>query len=242
MRGGKAVLPVTILAGAVIGGLYLGKLFIANTTLQLALANQKASITLPKPVDLKADVLSPLDITLNGKISTTVPIDQRVIVPVDDTLHVTATLDHDVPIRMTVPIRDTIPVDQTVHVDSKIGVEVMGRLLTLPIKGDIPVKTRIPVSLDVPVDQMVHLKFTAPADVKLLQSLNVPLKAEIRTTIPLHSDLSVPVKSALFARVSTPDAIDGMLTVPKLQIPLSTLGLHRSNREESNPKAAAAQP
>lgn len=214
-----------LLVVAIAVGVFAGWWLFTRMDARLTLVDQQATVRLPNPVPVKADILNDLQIMLNGNITTSVPIDQTVQVPIHDTLHVMATLDHDVPIKMTVPIHDIIPVDQTVHVDSKVAVMVMGRTLTLPIRGDVPIKADVPINLDVPVDQMVHLKFTAPADVKLLQALSVPLKTQIKTTIPLHSSLSVPVKSALLASVTIPDPVDAVVTHADLRLPLNTLRL-----------------
>lgn len=218
--------------------------FFQHGSARLLLTNQKATVVLPQPIPVTADILNDLAIVLDGKLTTTVPIDQNVTVPIKDTLHVMATLDHDVPIKMNVPIHDTIRVDQIVHVDTTVGVKVLGRTLTLPIKGDVPIKTDVPIQLEVPVDQLVHLKFTAPADVKLTQALNVPLKADIHTTIPLHSSMNVPVKSALKANVRIADPVEAVVTHAELKLPLHNLGLNFAEQqaEQQAARRAGVQP
>lgn len=215
--------------------------FFQHGSARLLLTNQKATVVLPEPIPVTADILNDLAIVLEGKLTTTVPIDQNVTIPIKDTLHVMATLDHDVPIKMNVPIHDTVMVDQLVHVDTTVGVKVLGKTLNLPIKGDVPIKTEVPINLEVPVDQMVHLKFTAPADVKLTQALNVPLKADIHTTIPLHSKMNVPVKSALKANVSIADPVEAIVTHAELKLPLHDLGLSYAEQQAEAKKAEQAE-
>jgi len=227
---------ITAIAGGVVGASWM----LHHGEAELLLEDQPATVSIPQPIPIKADITNALSILLDGKLTTTVPVDQQIQVPIRDTLHVMATLDHDVPIKMTVPIRDTIPVDQIVHVDSKVSVFVMGRALTLPIKGDVPIKTQVPLSIDVPVDQMVHMSFTAPADVKLTQALNVPLKADIHTTIPLHSSMDVPVKSALLANVTVPGPVEAIVTHADLHLPLRTLDVSDHETQDPHPAPPAS--
>ncbi|WP_410210829.1 hypothetical protein [Aquirhabdus sp.] len=233
-----------LLIVAILSGVYAGWWVLNNADARLTLTDQAAQVMIPNAVPVKADILTDLDVMLNGSITTTVPIDQTVQVPIHDTLHVIATLDNDVPIKMNVPIHDIVPVDQIVHVDSKVDVMVLGRTLKLPIRGDVPIKAQVPINLDVPVDQMVHLKFTAPADVKLLQALSVPLKTDIKTTIPLHSAMKIPVRSSLLANVSITDPLDAIVTHADLRLPLSTLKLNFGNAHHRSAQniAASVQP
>ncbi len=246
LSAGLGLVFVVAVCGGVAGAAWM----LHHGEARLLLEDQPATVSIPEPIPIKADITNALSILLDGKLTTTVPVDQMIQVPIKDTLHVMATLDHDVPIRMNVPIRDTVPVDQIVHVDSKVSVFVMGHALTLPIRGDVPIKTQVPLSIDVPVDQMVHLSFTAPADVKLTQALNVPLKADIHTTIPLHSSMDVPVRSALLANVTVPGPVEAIVTHADLHLPLRTLDVsdhetvdqHAAKPYTATPAPAAPPP
>lgn len=214
-----------ILLAAMVGGCLAGWWLFRHVDARVLLANQPATVSLPETMRVKASIIDALDVLIEGDIAASVPIDQSLQVPIKDTLHVMATVDSDVPIRMTVPIRDQIPVDQIVHVDTKVKVDILGRSLTLPVRGDIPVKTVVPVSLDVPVDQMVRIRFTAPTEVRIKDAVTVPLKTRVSAVVPIHSEMKIPVRSALEADVQVPGPIEAVIVRSDLQVPLRKLAL-----------------
>lgn len=214
---------ILVLFAAMAGGCLVGWLLFRHVDVRVLLANQPATVSLPQPLRVSADVRDALDVLIDGDIATTVPVDQVLQVPVKDTLHVMATVDSDVPIRMTVPIRDSIPVDQTVHVDTRVQVTVLGQTLTLPVRGDVPIKASVPVSLDVPVDQMVRIRFTAPTAVHIKDAVSVPLKTTISAVVPIHSEMKVPVRSALRADVHVPGELPVTIVRSDLNVPLREL-------------------
>lgn len=215
---------LVVLAGAAAGGALIGYWVFKNVDARLLLTNQPAMVTIPEPLNATADVLNNLDITLDDVISTSVPIDQTVSIPVDETLNLLAKFDAEVPIQMNVPVNETITIDQTLSVDAVITAEVLGDTLELPIRGDIPIKADVPINLTIPVDKNVQLKFTAPVAAKLKQDLEVPLKTTIDADIPIQADLSVPVKSKLNARVFMPeDPTEVIIDYADLKLPLRTL-------------------
>lgn len=219
-----------VLLAAMLGGGLAGWWLFRHVDARVLLANQPATVSLPNPMRVRADVLDDLDVMIDGDIATTVPIDQVLTVPITDTLRVMATMDSDVPIRMTVPIRDSIPVDQVVHVDTRVKVDILGQTLTLPVRGDIPVKTSVPVSLDVPVDQVVRIRFTAPTEVSIKDAVTVPLKADISAVVPIHSEMKVPVRSTLRADVKVEGPLQAVIVRSDLQLPLRKLALGVSER------------
>lgn len=212
-----------ILIAAMAGGCLAAWWLFRHVDARLLLADQPATVALPQPIRVKAEILDALDVLIEGDIATTVPIDQVVQVPLKDTLHVMATVDSDVPIKMTVPIRDVIPIDQTVDVNTKVQVDVLGQTLTLPVRGQVPVKAMVPVKLDVPVDQMVRIRFTAPTEVRIKDAVSVPLKADISAVVPIHSEMRIPVKSALEADITVPKPFDAVIVHSDLQVPLRKL-------------------
>lgn len=214
---------LVILLMAMAGGALAGWWLFRNVEARVLLADQPATVSLPEPMRVQADIRNDLDVLIDGDIAATVPIDQVLQVPVRDSLHVMATVDGDVPVRMTVPIRDSIPVDQVVHVDTKVKVDIFGQTLTLPVRGDIPVKTSVPVSMDVPVDQLVRIRFTAPTDVHIKDVLAVPLKAQVSAVVPIHSEMRVPVRSALEADVQVLGPVPASIVRSELRVPLNTL-------------------
>ena len=230
-----------ILIGAIGGGMLVGWWVFSSIDARLLLSNQAASVIIPKPVNVTADVLNNLDIEIDDAITTTVPIDQVIQIPIKDTLHVMASFDNEIPIKLNVPVRDKITIDQVLDVDTVIKADLLGDTHDLPIRGKIPVKAVVPISLNIPVDQLVHLKFNAPADVRIIQPLEVPLKANIAATIPIRSQMSVPVKSALQAAVTVTEPADIVITNANLRLPLRTLKLQMKS-DEAAANAGAKEP
>lgn len=241
MGARKAGIPMValIVGGSVLGGVLAGVWVVGNIDANLLLREQHATVRIPGVVPVKADILNDLDIELKGDITTVVPVDQMVTLPIRDTLHVMATVDHDIPIKMNVAIRDTIRLDQVIKVNSKVEVDVLGTTLRLPVRGDIPIKADVPVTMNVPVNQPVRMKFTAPVAVDMQQALKVPLRTNISTTIPISSRMDVPVRSALNANVTIPGPVDTVITKADLNLPLRTLGFSRT-QDEQKPKVASA--
>lgn len=233
----------TILAAigviAIIGvaaGVLVGVWVFRNVDARLLLTHQPAKVIIPEPLRVSANVLNNLEIELDTSITTTVPIDQVITIPIAETLNVMADFDGDVPIKINVPVKDKIAIDQVLDIDTVIKAEILGDKHDLPLRGRIPVKAIVPVNLNIPVDQRVRLKFRAPVQAKLRQALTVPLKADISTTIPIKSQMSVPVKSALEASIRIPDPADIVIVESDLLLPLRTVVLGATG----NPRPAAA--
>lgn len=233
---------VLVLVLAIGGGMLAGLWVFRNIDARLLLVDQPASVIIPEPIEVSADVLDNLDIDIDTSITTTVPVDQRVSIPINETLKVMATFDSEVPIRMNVPLNDSILIDQVLDVDTVLKAELLGDTHDLPVRGKIPVKARVPVKLNIPIDQMVRLQFTAPVEARLKQALDVPLKVDIAATIPIRSQMSVPVKSALKAKVTIPEPADIVIVRSDLRLPLRTLVLQTKDGVEPEPAAAPAQP
>lgn len=210
---------------AVLAGVLAAWWILSYMQLHLPIRNQNAVITIPAPVQARAKVLDALDVQVQGNISTEVPVNQNIAIPVQDTLNTMIHFDHDVPIKMDVPVQNVVPVDQTVPVDTHVTVNVLGKDITLPVKGNIPIKMQVPIKFTVPVNQQVHLTFDAPAQAKLKQDLHVPLNAKINATIPIHGTMQVPVKSDLHAQVFLSDPMPATIVKSDLEIPLSGLSL-----------------
>ncbi len=224
-----------LFAFAVMLGIGAASWLFKSTELRLPVRNQSAIVRLPQPIQAKARIANDLDILVRGEVQSQVPINQVIEVPIQDTLHTIISFDHAVPVKMDVPLNVTIPLDQILHVDSTVQVKVLGQQLSLPIRGDIPVKAQIPLKLNVPVDQQVHLKFVAPADATLKQTLKIPLKTSIDARIPIQGAMQVPVKSDLEAQVIISQPIPAVISHSDLTIPLSQLGLQRLRSARQQP-------
>lgn len=219
------MLLMGVLLASIVGGGLAGWWLFQGLEARVRLQSQPALVSLPDAIPVTADVLNALDVQIDGDIAAKVPVNQHITVPIQETLRVTASVDSEVPIRMTVPVREHVLVDQVVPVNTKVQVRVMGYDLTLPVRGDIPIKALIPVNLDIPVDQRVKVQFTTPAEVNIAQSLTVPLKAVIESVVPINTQLSVPVQSALHAKVTIPQPVPAIIEQADLRFPLRDLAL-----------------
>ena len=90
-------------------------------------------------------------------------------------------------------------------VDTKVQVKVIGRDVTLPLKGNIPIQLDVPIHIDVPLEQQVHLKFDASVKTVLKENLHIPVNTVVKTSIPIQGHLNVPIKTALKASVDVQD-------------------------------------
>src|SRR5690606_5593580 len=150
------VVLLAVLAGAAIGGALVALWVFRNVDARLLLANQPARITLDEKLQVSARALDELQIRLDDTISTRVPVDQVITVPVREQLNVVAEFDGTIPIRMNVAVRDQIVLDQVLDLNAVVDAEILGDKLKLPIRGKVPVKAVVPVALDIPVDQPVR--------------------------------------------------------------------------------------
>ena len=219
------VLILALVLGA-LGAFWLWK----NLGAELLLRNQQAKVAIPEPMAVGIDILDSLDIELDTVLSTTVPIDQTLTLP----------------IRMVVPLRQNILLDQTIAVDGEVEVKALGQWFELPLRGELPVKATIPLNEEIEIDQMVDLKFTAPAQVELLDSLEVPLKVDIATDIPLKTRMSVPVRSRINAYATILEPADALLAEMDLELPIREIGLSWAPKEgpesdSGEPTAAGAE-
>lgn len=236
-RGGIGLwlLLLVLLAGAVIGGALAALWVFSNVDARLVLADQHATVTTTEPFEVSARVTDRLRIRIDEHITTSVPVDVPLSLPVRDTLDIRAEFDAQVPIEMEVEVRDEIEIDQLIELDAVVDAFVLGDWHKLPIRGRIPVRATVPVNLLIPVDEVVHLQFTAPVRARILDNLNVPLQTVINTTIPIQSEMNVPLLSDLHGVVRMPPdkPLHVLINYADLQLPLRTLKLGLGGEEES---------
>ncbi|TAM13020.1 MAG: hypothetical protein EPN72_11395 [Nevskiaceae bacterium] len=244
MAAGKKIAGAVLVLGvAAVGGAVAAAWVFRNVDAHLLIERQPVAVTIPGEVPVTARITSNLEIDLKTNLKTQVPVDQTIVVPVKDVLHVHVAFDHDVPIRMNVPVKAMIPVNQKIPVDTTVTVTALGVPVTLPLRGEVPIKAEIPVNLNIPVNQQVHLQFTAPAQVTLDEPLKLPLKTRIDTVVPISAHLSVPVESDLVAKVRIPEPLDAVIDHAELKVPLRTLRLTRNDAEgTATPAPAHASP
>ncbi len=138
----------------------------------IPLENQNVSIDLQEPLEAKVKIHDALDVDVTGRVNASIPIKETLNIPLKQTLNPTVYFDNQVPIKTMIPVRENLTIQQDMFVDTKVKVRVLGRDISLPLKGNIPINLNVPIQMDVPLEQMIHLKFNAPVETVLKENLN----------------------------------------------------------------------
>nr|WP_068972796.1 MFS transporter [Acinetobacter wuhouensis] len=205
-------------------------------SIYIPLENQAVSIDLKAPLQAKVQIHDALDVDVTGKVNAEIPINEKLNVPITQTLTPRVYFDNQVPIETTIPVKEILKINQNMPIDTKVKVQVLGKDITLPLKGTIPIQMDVPIDLQVPLKQQVHLKFDAPVKTVLKESLHVPLVTTLKANIPIQGHLNVPIKSALEATVDVQNTLPVKIEKGQLTIPLNSLRLSRSIEEPNNSK------
>lgn len=205
-QGGLLLWAVVVLAGAAVGASLVFHHVIRELEARLLVTDADLLAYVDQTLEVDASVLNALDIQLNETVSTRVPVDTLLSVPVEEALVLDAVFDAVVPIRVDVPVNDVILLEQEVELDTTVEADLLGETFQLPLRGRFPIRAEVPVSLLVPIDQPVRLRFTAPIKARLRQKLAVPLQTEIVAEVPLQTAMSVPVLNDVMVTVDIPRA------------------------------------
>lgn len=229
-------LVLIVLLGAVAVGALIASFILKNVDVTLLLRNQSLTAIIPQDLHGRAQVGSNLGLHMNETIRTTVPVNQRVQIPIDDTLNIEAIFDGEVPLKLKVHLKDTIPLKQVVELNTTVSAYLpeLGSTLDIPLRGKIPIDTVVPVDLVIPVDQNVRLDFTTPVSARIKQTLDVPLRANIDAVVPINAEFNVPVLNKVNAVVQMPTTPSrAVITEGALKLPLRTLQLQLGEEQES---------
>jgi hypothetical protein len=224
-RGALLWWALLVLAGAAIGAFLVFWFVVLRLEARLLVTGEPLKAYVDQTLDVTASVLNELDIELDETISTRVPVDELLSVPVEQPLNLVAEFDAVVPVRADVPVRDVILLEQNIDIDTVVEADLLGETFRLPLRGSFPVRAEVPVNLIVPIDQPVRMAFTAPIKARLKQNLEVPLKTEIVADVPLQTRMTVPVLNDLevTADVQRQPALDVRLNYADLAIPLAKI-------------------
>ena len=200
----------------------------------IPLKNQAVAIDLQEPLQVQVKVKDALNVDVKGRVNANIPINEKLNIPLTQTLTPRVYFDNMVPISTVIPVKETLKVDQSLPIDTKVQVRVLGKDITLPLKGNIPLQLDVPIDIQVPLDQKVHLKFDAPVKTVLKENLHIRLNAQLKTNIPIQGSLNVPVKTALNASVDVKNTLPVKIEHGELKIPLSSMSLNRVKSGEDN--------
>lgn len=230
------IIGFVLVAVAAASGIAIALWVFQHFKIYIPLEDQAVNIDLQEPLQAKVQIHDALDVDVTGRVKTVIPIRENLSVPIQQTLNPIVHFDNQVPIKTIIPVRENLIVNQDLAVDTKVKVRVLGKDISLPLKGMIPIKLDVPIEMDVPLDQLVHLKFEAPVQANLKENLRIPLKTDLDVDIPVEGHLNAPVKTALEASVDVQNTLPIKIKKGELVIPLNTLTLQK------NEPVASAQP
>lgn len=222
LLGGLVFIVLASIVGVAIG-IWVFKHF----NVYIPLENQAVNIDLQEPLQAKVKIQDALNVDVSGRVNATIPIHENLNIPLTQTLTPRVYFDNQVPIKTIIPVKEVLKVRQDLPIDTKVQVRVLGRDITLPIKGTIPINLDVPLDIQVPLDQNVHLKFDAPVRTVLQENLNIPLNTTLKTNIPVDGHLNVPIKTALAASVEVKNTLPIKIQKGELKIPLSSVTLKK---------------
>jgi hypothetical protein len=156
----------------------------------IPLENQKVSIDLQEPLQAEVKIHDALDVDVTGRVNAEIPIRENLNIPLTQTLTPRVYFDNQVPIKTTIPVRETLKINQNMPVDTKVQVKVMGRDVTLPLKGNIPIQLDVPIHIDVPLEYSGTTKTAHPLKLQRIQN---SIQAASQTGISTYSLLWIHV-------------------------------------------------
>lgn len=204
----------------------------------IPLANQDVRIDLQEPLQAEVRIHEALDVEVKGRVNTSIPLREQLTIPLEQTLTPRVYFENMVPIKTMVPVNEILQVRQDMPVDTKVNVKILGKNVSLPLKGIIPIHLDIPLKLQVPLEQNVHLKFDAPIKTQLKEKIVVPLNTTLDLNIPIEGRLDVPIKTALKASVDVQNTLPITIRQGELVIPLNQLKLQKTAAEPSTQSAS----
>lgn len=220
-----AVFALIIIAN--LCGVYIAMWVFKHFNINIPLKDQHVAIDLQEPLQVRVKVKDALDVAVNGRVDAQIPINEQLNVALTQTLTPRVYFDSLVPISTMIPVKEVIKVNQNLPIDTKVQVKILGKDVTLPLKGSIPLQLDVPIDIQVPLQQKVHLKFDAPVKTVLKENLNIPLQTQLNANIPIQGKLNVPITSELNASVDVKNTLPVKIAKGELKIPLSSMYLDR---------------
>lgn len=241
MRAKYILGGITFIVIATVCGVLLAIWVFKYFNIYIPLENQKVSIDLQEPLQAEVQILDALSVDVTGNIDASIPIKENLNIDVKQTLTPRVYFDNDVPIKTTIPVREILNVDQILPIDTKVKVKILGRDITLPLKGDIPIVLNVPIRMDIPLEQKVKMKFDVPIRADLKQNLIIPIDEVLDANIPIAGHLNVPIKTALKATVDVKNTLAVNIEKGEMVVPLKSLRLkQQDDHSAQDPKAQAA--
>lgn len=191
---------------------------------RLQLQHQRASVRLPKALQISADVRDLVDVRIDHDLPIHVPIRQTLSIPFEQPVELNVQVDTSVPIHLDIPISQVVHIDQSVTLNTRVQTTILGFNVNLPVQGVVPIKLDVPVALTVPIRQDLPVHLNMPVTARLLKPLPVLIDTVINTTVPIHTSLRVPITAPVQAKLFFPEQdIEAGLSLVDINMPLSAL-------------------
>lgn len=226
---------ILVLCAATFAGVSLAIWAFNHLNVGIPLNGQKLSIQLDDAIDADVKLDHPLDVQVEGRVNSVIPIRETLNIPLTQTLNPHVYIDSHVPIKTTIPVKQMLEVEQILPVDTRVNVKVLGKNVNLPLKGDIPIKIEVPLDLSVPLDQTVHLKFDTDVKTVLKENLKIPIQQDIKANIPVKGRLNVPLKEAMQAEVKIHNQLPVTVAEGRLDIPLNKIKIQQNSSQTAVP-------
>lgn len=222
------LVPLTL--AIIIACAWVGTQLFQFGLIKLTLHEQNMKVRFPPQLNASLETTRPLDIQLDGDISTVVPFKEVLEVPFKGEFPVNVKLDANIPVAFEVVYEGIIPVDTmaAITATTEINFGNVKKLRNLRISTSIPMKFDLPVNLRVPVKDNIRFNYHGPITVFADEMLKLPVDTIIETTIKVDQRVSTPVTSRLNLAAELPQTeVSATITHSELNLRPATLQLLR---------------
>lgn len=195
----KWLLGGGVLLAALAGGVAVAIWVYFHIVIDIAIRDQQVAVELPEKLSATVEVSNILEVAMEGLISTEVPFNQSLEVPLQGRYDLDVDLRARVPLNFKVGYIGILPIDTEADVTIRTGINYknLKSLRNLKIETSIPMQFPLPVNLNVPVDDVIDLEYvgriTADVDEVLVTNVDTVLK----TRLPIKQTVRTPVTAAL---------------------------------------------
>lgn len=238
-RSRMGLLGWTVTGGVLLGALACGVLIAwwiwMNLVIHIYIRDQLTGITLPESFDAVAEVSNVLDVAMDGEITTSVPFQQTLTVPLRGRYDFDVEMNARVPVKFEVIYDGIIPVDTSADVTVRTGINYknLKSLRNLTIETSLPLKFPLPVNLKIPIDDTIDLTYNGPLSADIDQDLLAPVDTVLQTKLPIKQTIRTPVTAAIPLVVS-PAAEQVRMRITDLKVdlrPSRMLGFGLASKE-----------
>lgn len=217
-------------AASVIAAGLAGAYLVTHLLIHLNLDNQDMQVTLPSNIVASLQPTEQLEVQLIGDISTVVPFNENLAVPLKGNYAVDVELKEDIPVAFDVVYEGVIPVDTMASLTAKTEIDFgnVKQLRNLEIQTEVPMQFEMPVKLNVPVRDSIVFDYSGPITVIADEMLTLAVNTEFEPTIYVDQRIRKSViKPIGVAAELPPESVSATITEATLNVRPTTLRLER---------------